>query len=129
MENLSEVHTQKVRLVASYKNDKEKELILGILPHNLSCNRYPGLLDMIIETNENNQTVYRSKERLKFILADENKIYIESEEYIYFIYACSFFNDFEIEYILDDIKNELLIELCETANLENIDEIIDDLLL
>lgn len=40
-----------------------------------------------------------------------------------------FFNDFEIEYILDDIKNELLIELCETANLENIDEIIDDLLL
>lgn len=29
----------------------------------------------------------------------------------------------------NDIKNKLLIELCENTNLENIDEIIDDLLL
>lgn len=125
MENISDVQTTKMGLIVSYKNDRQKELILETLPNNLTCECYSALSGMIVETNENNQTIYRSRERLKLILADENKIYIESEEDKNFIYACAFLNDFEIEYILDNIKDELLIELSKTVTYENIDEIIE----
>ena len=124
-ENTIETNQTKLSLTVSPKDELEKQKILELLPHNLSMFE-TGLSLMIAEKGENNQTIYRSKERLRLIELENYKVQIVSEEYGYFLNICAFLNDFEIFYELDsNIKH--LAEECRTVNDENIDERIESI--
>ena len=123
VENIVEKNQIRFCLIVNSNDKIKKRKVLEVLPHNLSMFS-TGLSLMIAEKGENNQTIYRSKERLKLIELENHKVQILSEEYGYFLNICSFLNDFEIVYELDSsIKH--LEEECRTVNDENIDERIE----
>lgn len=122
-ENILAVNEPKVSLIAKAKNEIEKRKILEIFPHNLSMLR-TGLSTMVIEKDENGNVIYRTKQRLKMIELENLEIQIECEEYSYFLSACAFLNDFEIEYELEDSIKHLTKEYAE-IKVDDIDELIE----
>lgn len=106
------------------KDELEKRRVIELLPHNLHCFDI-GLSKMIAKKNDKNQTVYRSKERLRLIELEDNQVLVESEEYSYVLSVCAFLNDFEIKYELDDTFNKYNKEQCLTVNVDNLDELVE----
>ncbi|MCW8895002.1 hypothetical protein [Sulfurimonas sp.] len=87
-------------MIVETKDKIKRERVLKHLPHRLTM--FPvSISSMVSEINEENQTVHRSKERIRLIELEDNKLHIQCEEYNIFIAVCAFLNDWKIDYELD----------------------------
>jgi len=114
---------KKLVLVAYPVKGEEKQRVLKLLPHNISSYDF-GLTGMEVEKIDDNHIVYKSKERLR-ISDFGDKVQIESQESNYFLYVCSFLNDFKIKYELIHVYDNHLRENCLSINDENFEDVFD----
>ncbi|MBU0721444.1 hypothetical protein KJ877_08880 [bacterium] len=110
-------------LVAYPKEGQEKQRVLRLLPHNISCYDF-GLTGMEVDRIDDDHIVYKSKERLR-IIDFGDKVQIESQESAYFLHICSFLNDFKIKYELIHVYDNHFRENCLSINDENFEDIFD----
>ncbi|PNV82255.1 MAG: hypothetical protein C0627_11100 [Sulfurimonas sp.] len=125
MTNVLEENPKRYSLVATPKSELEKRRLLEVLPHNLSCT-YTGLTKLIATKSDDGQTIYRSKERIRFIEQEDYKVKIECEEYSYFLSTCAFLNNFDFEYSIDS-DDSYQLEVCSTINHDILEEILEDI--
>ena len=125
MKNVLEKNPTKFSLEVTLKSKLEKRKLLELLPHNMSCT-YIGLTKLIAEKSDDGQTIYRSKERIRFIEKEGNKVKVECEEYSYFLATCAFLNENGFEYKVDN-DNRNLLKMCSKINYNTLDDILEDL--
>ena len=126
MKNVLEEKPTKFRLEVTPKSELEKRKLLELLPHNMSCT-YTGLTKLIAENSDDGKTIYRSKERIRFIIEKENnKVKVECEEDSYFLATCAFLNKNGFEYKVDS-DNRHLLKMCSKINYDTLDEILEDI--
>lgn len=125
MTNVLEENPKKYSLQVTPKSELEKRKLLEILPHNLSCTHI-GLSKLIALKSDDGQTIYRSKERIRFIEQEDYKVKIECEEHSYFLATCTFLNKNGFEYKVDS-DDSYQLELCSTINHDILEEILEDI--
>ena len=126
LKNLIENNVEKFILEVYPKDKIQLNQVTSVLVNNLNT-YYIGLARLIVEKDKNGCAIYRSKERFRIVLKDDNCIVIESEELTYLLFICSFLKEFEIEYKFN-LENKHIIKLCEEVNKDNIDEYINDII-
>lgn len=126
LKNLIENDVEKFSLDVIPKDEIQLKQVTSVLVNNLNTH-YIGLAKLIVEKDKNGCTIYRSKERFRIVLKDDNCIVIESEELTYLLCICSFLKEFEIEYKFNS-ENKHIIKLCEEVNKDNINEYINDII-
>lgn len=126
LKNLIENDVEKFSLDVIPKDEIQLKQVTCVLVNNLNTH-YIGLAKLIVEKDKNGCTIYRSKERFRIVLKDDNCIVIESEELTYLLCICSFLKEYEIEYKFNS-ENKHIIKLCEEVNKDNIDEYINDII-
>ncbi len=126
LKNLVECDVEKFSLEVYPKDKIQLKQVTSVLVNNLNTHCI-GLAELIVEKDKNGCASYRSKERFRMILKDDNCIVIKSEELTYLLYICSFLKEFEIKYKFN-FENKHIIKLCEEVNKDNVDEYINDII-